>query len=252
MERETGFEPATLALARRCSTTELFPPRSQKKRNYTGITREASRRGEGLTGNWQDEHVWRRAIGWRRAGFTQVNREPGSVGVPAAAVLHGDLCHIGSTLLRAQAEVPPTVTVMPDQTERTAGRKLLTDLAGQDRALHAGDRFSLELDPDHVTDDLLDQFVFVPEDGAPFLLKPFLFQRVPDLEVIRVGVQSRVDLAAVGKLPRPQVLVLHVLQEPGWCGAVGPLPGQHGTALVQVKMDVRQSSKRLLGRDMVV
>ncbi len=26
MERETGFEPATLALARQCSTTELFPP----------------------------------------------------------------------------------------------------------------------------------------------------------------------------------------------------------------------------------
>ena len=25
VERETGFEPATLALARRCSTTELFP-----------------------------------------------------------------------------------------------------------------------------------------------------------------------------------------------------------------------------------
>ena len=25
MERKTGFEPATLALARRCSTTELFP-----------------------------------------------------------------------------------------------------------------------------------------------------------------------------------------------------------------------------------
>src|SRR3989442_5408584 len=47
MERETGFEPATLALARRCSTTELFPPRSQEKRNYTGITREASRRGDG-------------------------------------------------------------------------------------------------------------------------------------------------------------------------------------------------------------
>src|SRR2546428_9705854 len=47
LERETGFEPATLALARRCSTTELFPPRSQEKRNYTGITREASRRGDG-------------------------------------------------------------------------------------------------------------------------------------------------------------------------------------------------------------
>ncbi len=26
MERERGFEPPTLALARRCSTTELFPP----------------------------------------------------------------------------------------------------------------------------------------------------------------------------------------------------------------------------------
>jgi hypothetical protein len=25
MEREMGFEPTTLALARRCSTTELFP-----------------------------------------------------------------------------------------------------------------------------------------------------------------------------------------------------------------------------------
>src|SRR5438105_6135158 len=26
LEREKGFEPSTLALARRCSTTELFPP----------------------------------------------------------------------------------------------------------------------------------------------------------------------------------------------------------------------------------
>ena len=25
LEREKGFEPSTLALARRCSTTELFP-----------------------------------------------------------------------------------------------------------------------------------------------------------------------------------------------------------------------------------
>jgi hypothetical protein len=25
MERENGFEPSTLALARRCSTAELFP-----------------------------------------------------------------------------------------------------------------------------------------------------------------------------------------------------------------------------------
>ncbi len=29
LERETGFEPATLALARRCSTTELFPLEQQ-------------------------------------------------------------------------------------------------------------------------------------------------------------------------------------------------------------------------------
>src|SRR5437899_3096713 len=112
LERETGFEPATLALARRCSTTELFPPRSQKNQNYTGSTREASRRGdrelgsdhlldrrnvtlrqvlgderidrkrEELTGNRKDEHAWRGAIGWRRAGLTQGNREPGSVGMP--------------------------------------------------------------------------------------------------------------------------------------------------------------------------
>ena len=33
MEREKGFEPSTLALARRCSTTELFPlSRGLKKR----------------------------------------------------------------------------------------------------------------------------------------------------------------------------------------------------------------------------
>src|SRR5437879_5090243 len=282
MERETGFEPATLALARRCSTTELFPPRSQKKRNYTGSTREASRRGdrelgsdqlldrrnvtlrqvlgderidrkrEELTGNRKDEHAWRGAIGWRRAGLTQGNREPGSVGMPAASVLHSNLRHIDSTLLRAQAEVPQTVTVMPDQAERTAGRKLLAALAGQDRALHTGDRFPLELDPYHITDDLLDQLVFIAEDGAPFLFKPFLLQRVPNLEVIGVGVQSRADLAAVGKLPCPQVLVLHVLQEPGGRGAVSPLPGEHGAALFQIKTDIRQSFKRLFGRDMVV
>ncbi len=29
LERETGFEPATSALARRCSTTELFPRLNQ-------------------------------------------------------------------------------------------------------------------------------------------------------------------------------------------------------------------------------
>src|SRR5438093_13090538 len=252
MEREPGFEPATLALARRCSTTELFPPRSKKKRNYTDITREASRRGEGLTGNWEGDRAGARAIGWRRAGITQVDREPGSVGMPTADVLHGDLRHIGSTLLRAQAEVSQTVTIMPDQAERTAGRKLLADLAGQDRALHTGDRFPLELDPYHITDDLLDQLVFIAEDGAPFLFKPFLLQRVPNLEVIGVGVQSRADLAAVGKLPCPQVLVLHVLQEPGGRGAVSPLPGEHGAALFQIKTDIRQSFKRLLGRDMLV
>ena len=30
MEREKGFEPSTLALGRRCSTTELFPQNSSK------------------------------------------------------------------------------------------------------------------------------------------------------------------------------------------------------------------------------
>ena len=37
MEREKGFEPSTLALARRCSTTELFP--------LTEIRREDVKRG---------------------------------------------------------------------------------------------------------------------------------------------------------------------------------------------------------------
>jgi hypothetical protein len=31
-EREKGFEPSTLALARRCSTTELFPQGHRKAR----------------------------------------------------------------------------------------------------------------------------------------------------------------------------------------------------------------------------
>src|SRR5881396_2408053 len=90
---------------------------SREKRQGAATMREA------LPGNRPDGHGWRRAIGWRRAGLTQGNREPGRVDVPAAAVLHGDLRHIGRTLLRAQTEVPPTVTVMPDQAERTAGRK---------------------------------------------------------------------------------------------------------------------------------
>ena len=41
VERETGLEPATLALARRCSTTELFPPREsfvrESKTGYLAI-----------------------------------------------------------------------------------------------------------------------------------------------------------------------------------------------------------------------
>src|SRR2546425_12544387 len=136
---------------------------------------------------------------------------------------------------------PPRSTLFP-----------YTTLFRSDRALHTGDRFSLELDPYHITDDLLDQLVFVAEDGAPFLFKPFLLQRVPDLEVIGIGVQSRADLTAAGELPRPQVLVLDVLQEPGGRGAVGPLPGEHGATLFHIKMHIRQSFKRLFGRDMVV
>ena len=34
LERETGFEPATLALARRCSTTELFPHPSTEEAGF--------------------------------------------------------------------------------------------------------------------------------------------------------------------------------------------------------------------------
>ncbi len=40
LERERGFEPPTLALARRCSTTELFPLSSGKDRNSTGHASE--------------------------------------------------------------------------------------------------------------------------------------------------------------------------------------------------------------------
>jgi hypothetical protein len=37
MERETGFEPATPALARQCSTTELFPHRMLSRTYITLI-----------------------------------------------------------------------------------------------------------------------------------------------------------------------------------------------------------------------
>jgi len=45
MEREKGFEPSTLALARRCSTTELFPQNSCEVELY----RSASGECQGLT-----------------------------------------------------------------------------------------------------------------------------------------------------------------------------------------------------------
>jgi hypothetical protein len=40
LEREMGFEPTTLALARRCSTTELFPLSSDEEQNSTGRAHE--------------------------------------------------------------------------------------------------------------------------------------------------------------------------------------------------------------------
>ncbi len=40
LERETGFEPATLALARRCSTTELFPLDPVGQRGWILLMRE--------------------------------------------------------------------------------------------------------------------------------------------------------------------------------------------------------------------
>ena len=41
MEREKGFEPSTLALARRCSTTELFPHVSDNVAEVTRVWRAA-------------------------------------------------------------------------------------------------------------------------------------------------------------------------------------------------------------------
>ena len=38
MERETGLEPATLALARRCSTTELFPQFNCRKEKIAELS----------------------------------------------------------------------------------------------------------------------------------------------------------------------------------------------------------------------
>ena len=50
MERETGFEPATLALARRCSTTELFPLNHSRPEgwNFTDAGTELSSNLVGL------------------------------------------------------------------------------------------------------------------------------------------------------------------------------------------------------------
>ena len=42
LERETGFEPATLALARRCSTTELFPLNHSQSEGGILLMRERS------------------------------------------------------------------------------------------------------------------------------------------------------------------------------------------------------------------
>jgi hypothetical protein len=39
MEREKGFEPSTLALARRCSTTELFPLAKFEDRSVLALHR---------------------------------------------------------------------------------------------------------------------------------------------------------------------------------------------------------------------
>ncbi len=47
LERETGFEPATLALARRCSTTELFPLATSSKES--GFYWRLARLSTGLT-----------------------------------------------------------------------------------------------------------------------------------------------------------------------------------------------------------
>ena len=46
LEREKGFEPSTLALARRCSTTELFPLEGSLRRG-TGFYSP----GDGLSSN---------------------------------------------------------------------------------------------------------------------------------------------------------------------------------------------------------
>ncbi len=54
MEREKGFEPSTLALARRCSTTELFP--------LPGILSEVGLNNTELTVRCQANHMRRQNL----------------------------------------------------------------------------------------------------------------------------------------------------------------------------------------------
>src|SRR5712692_8598317 len=200
----------------------------------------------------KDKHTRCGAISRWRTSIAEKNRKSRRVSMATAPVFYGDLRHIGAVLFRAQTKVAPPVVIIPDQAEWPAGRQLLADLTRQDCALHARHRLSFELDSDRMTDDLLHQFVFEPENGPPLPFEDVLLQGIPDFEIIGVGVQSRADLAACGELPHPKVFILHIMQEPGGRRTVSPLPGKDRAAFLEIEMYVRQAAQGFLSRDMVI
>jgi hypothetical protein len=159
---------------------------------------------------------------------------------------------IGAVFSGPHAVIPSAVPIMPDEAKRMFGGEPFSNLAGEYRALHGRNGGSLEDDQTREGGQPGDEFVLIAENRPSFLFEVILSKTIPYLEIKRIGCKGGADLAAVGELPMPEVLVLNVLQQPWGGSVVSPVPGQDGAGPVLVKICEWKAGQRLLRGDMMV
>ena len=192
----------------------------------------------------------KRVFGGSAADWTKfpVRRNPGPrpPGTPKSPLRCGVRRRRGIRRSRVERSVDP---VARDPVAEAPGPSIagaLGQLVADGRALMAGVH---RLDPIRSDGDrvgrlqrALDLHAVGPKDVLAFVRQLFdrsRSQLLPGLEAQRVGADRRIDLLRVRQLPVPEILVLHVAkQRRSFVVGVEVIPGENGSRVVEVEMDV--------------
>ena len=131
-------------------------------------------------------------------------------------------------------------------------RQTFADLARQDRTLDRWDDSSEKVDQHRLGRKFAHELTFVTQDGSAFLLQLFLREVIPEVIVKWIGGDGGINFPTGGEAPRPEILVLDIVEEPWNRLIVGPLPGQDRSGLLYIEVRIGKADQSPLRGDVMI